>query len=565
MKCGLYGKNAMANSTRDTKAAELLEKMGQLRDVYIAQLPEKIRQIELLWKGLLAKWEGEAISNLHRQVHSLTGSGATFGVPELSASARQLEQLLKEIVATERPASEEQRVIIQAGIESLQHLAKEAAAQPHQAVMATMALSPEPRHVLSKRVLVIDADHAVGQELALQLSYFGYEVQVYTQLEAFRLAVKQHPDAIVLADICFPSDDLGGVHVVSAVQQERGQPLSVLFISSRDDVVARLEAARAGGLAYFTKPINFGDLIDKLDELTSAQPQEDFRVLIVDDSVSLAKYHAAILEQAGMVTRVINNPLEVMQPLLEFAPDLILMDVYMPECSGLELAKVIRQLEAFVSTPIVYLSAEKDLDKQSSAMSLGGDDFLVKPIQPQHLVASLSNRIERSRLLRSFMVRDSLTGLLNHTAIKDQLEREVARAKRMRTPLSFAMVDIDFFKTVNDTYGHPVGDRVIKSLSRLLKQRLRETDVVGRYGGEEFAVIMSGTDGHTAMNVLNEIRTDFSQLRHLSADREFSVTFSCGVAELANFVDATRIAEAADKALYEAKHAGRNQLALARK
>ncbi len=424
---------------------------------------------------------------------------------------------------------------------------------------------PVMDHVASKRVFIVDHDHAAGQELALQLGYFGYEVQIYTQLETFRLAIKQPTEVIVLADIVFPSDSLGGVHAIRAIQRERDMPVAVMFVSSRDDIVARLEAARAGGLAYFTKPVNLGDLVDKLDHLTSAQPQEDFRVLIVDDSVSLANYHAEILKQAGMATRVVNNPLEIMSPLLEFAPDLILMDVLMPECSGLELAKVIRQLEAFVSIPIVYLSAEKDLDKQSSAMSQGGDDFLLKPIQPQHLIASLTNRIERSRLLRSFMVRDSLTGLLNHTAIKDQLEREVARANRTRAPLSFAMVDIDFFKTVNDTYGHPIGDRVIKSLARLLKQRLRETDVVGRYGGEEFAVIMSGTDGHTAMKVLNEIRADFSHLRHLSADQEFLVTFSCGIAEIANFVDANRVAEAADKAMYEAKNAGRNQLVLAQK
>jgi diguanylate cyclase (GGDEF)-like protein len=106
---------------------------------------------------------------------------------------------------------------------------------------------------------------------------------------------------------------------------------------------------------------------------------------------------------------------------------------------------------------------------------------------------------------------------------------------------------------------------VIKSLARLLKQRLRETDVIGRYGGEEFAVIMSGTDGHTAMKVLNEIRLDFSRLHHLSDDTEFLVSFSCGIAEMAHFVDANKIAEAADKAMYEAKNAGRNQLALARK
>jgi len=348
---------------------------------------------------------------------------------------------------------------------------------------------------------------------------------------------------LVLMDIVFPEDSMGGVKAIREVQQGRDEPVPVMFISALDDVAARLEAVRVGGLAFFSKPVSIGVLVDRLDELTSTIPPQPYRVLIVDDSTSLADYHAALLGEVGMVVKVVDQPLEVMGPLREFSPDLILMDIYMPECSGLELAKVIRQLEAFVSIPIVFLSSEIDLDKQLSAMSLGGDDFLTKPIRPEHLISSVTSRIQRSRLLRSFMVRDSLTGLFNHSTIKDHLEWEVARAKREKTPLAYAMVDIDHFKQVNDIYGHPVGDRVIKSLSRLLKQRLRETDVIGRYGGEEFAVVMSNTDGHAAMKVLDEIRDAFSRLKHLADGREFSATFSCGIAEVALFEDAIKLAK----------------------
>jgi diguanylate cyclase (GGDEF)-like protein len=166
-------------------------------------------------------------------------------------------------------------------------------------------------------------------------------------------------------------------------------------------------------------------------------------------------------------------------------------------------------------------------------------------------------------MLRSFMVRDSLTGLLNHTAIKDQLDGEVAWAIREKKTLSFAMIDIDHFKKVNDTYGHSVGDRVIKSLSRLLKQRLRTSDLIGRYGGEEFAVVLVDDDKTTAMKVLDIIREDFSQLRHLANGKEFTVTFSCGIADVSQFPDASKLNDAADKALYKAKHAGRNRVMLA--
>jgi diguanylate cyclase (GGDEF)-like protein len=233
----------------------------------------------------------------------------------------------------------------------------------------------------------------------------------------------------------------------------------------------------------------------------------------------------------------------------------------MPQCSGIELAQVIRQQDPFVSIPIVFLSAEDDTDKQLIAMSGGGDDFLTKPISAHHLISAVIARAIRSRTLRSEMIEDSLTGLLNHTRILEQLDLEIVRSKRNASPLSFAMIDIDHFKTINDSHGHPVGDRVIKGLARLLKQRLRKMDSIGRYGGEEFAIIFPQTEGKELLNKLEEIRRGFSKLLHRSADPliEFSATFSIGLAQLTDTINTVdKMVQAADKALYMAKEQGRN-------
>ena len=160
-------------------------------------------------------------------------------------------------------------------------------------------------------------------------------------------------------------------------------------------------------------------------------------------------------------------------------------------------------------------------------------------------------------------LKDPLTGLSNRRHFKAVQERAIEVVARSGEPALLLMLDIDHFKKVNDTYGHPAGDRVIKSLSRMLKQRLRETDMVGRYGGEEFAVILSNTNGETAANVLDAIRKDFAQLRHLAEGKEFSATFSCGIADVSFFADSVKLCDAADRALYKAKHAGRNQVLLA--
>jgi diguanylate cyclase (GGDEF)-like protein len=542
-------------------SAVLQAKLKVLSESYATQLPEKLKQLEQALSQLpLVGWDERDFQNLLRLVHGLIGSGKTFGFASLSDVARTLEAYLRQLAQAKAVISKDQRKHIL----GLMHELHQAALHQDTSVTDQSGVIAVAQHIVSpRRIFVVEDEHELAEELKVQLGYFGYDVSVFNKLEDFRRAVQQTAEVIVLMDVTFPGDRLGGVKLMNEIQQGRDVPVPVVFLSAHDEFEMRLEAARAGSIAYLSKPVNIGSLIDKLDNLTSTKPLAPYRVMIVDDSVALTAYHTAVLEQAGMTVKAVNNPFNVIESLLEFAPDLILIDLYMPECNGTDLAKVIRQLDAFVSIPIVFLSAENDLDKQLFAMGLGGDDFLTKPIQPPHLISSVTSRIRRSLMLRSFMVRDSLTGLLNHTAIKDQLDGEVAWAIREKKPLSFAMVDIDHFKLVNDSYGHPVGDRVIKSLSRLLKQRLRTSDLVGRYGGEEFAVVLVNADGPTAMKVLDTIRDDFSQLRHLAEGKEFPVTFSCGIADVSHFPDATKLSDAADKALYKAKHAGRNQVMLA--
>jgi diguanylate cyclase (GGDEF)-like protein len=160
------------------------------------------------------------------------------------------------------------------------------------------------------------------------------------------------------------------------------------------------------------------------------------------------------------------------------------------------------------------------------------------------------------------MLNDGLTGLFNHVSIKTLLEAEVSRAQRQTKPLSFAMIDIDHFKVVNDTYGHPAGDRVLKNVARMLKKRLRKSDLIGRYGGEEFAIILPETDVETAEKILNDVRENFSRITQQNADDQFSCTLSAGLTQLIPGDSIDRVISAADTALYEAKEGGRNKVCI---
>ncbi len=568
---------------------DIYQKFEQLRQDYKQQLPSKVEQLEELWQTILKKITStEDWATMHCLTHRLVGSSATFGFHGLSETAHTLECCLKDIVDSGTTVTLEQQAIIQALLETVKLAAHNPFWEPHQKFLLTtnrnlacIAEKPiKPKEISSQiqsiparsqpsnaNVCLVSNDSELIQDLAAQLSFFGYRVHHFKCWEEFkvyagqcRLEDQDSVPAAIIADLALADKNSTGIEIISQIYQFSTHRPPVLFISTSDDLNTRLQAVRAGGVAYFTKPVDIGSLIDKLDTFTSLEDPEPGRILIVEDESILATYYAAFLQQAGMMTLVVTDPMQVMQPLVEFKPDLILMDMYMPGCSGLELAAVIRQQDAYVSIPIVFLSIETDVEQQLAAINLGGDEFLTKPIDPTHLVSEVKSRVERSRILSSFMVKDSLTGLLNHTKIKEQLYLEVARAQRQQIPLAFAMIDIDHFKSINDAFGHLIGDRVIRSLARLLQQRLRKTDIIGRYGGEEFAIIFPNTSAFDATRVLEEIRTGFSQVRQQANEHEFSVTFSGGVAGFPDYKDPNSLNEAADQMLYQAKRSGRNQV-----
>ena len=406
---------------------------------------------------------------------------------------------------------------------------------------------------------------AVSPELTLklteQLGHFGIENQVIQNEAQFHSLVELYTPCALIIDIDFGGESKG-LTLMEQFSQNHDKSFPKIFISHQDSapLEQRLMASRAGSVHFFVKPAA-PQLIRAVERYYGSHTEEPYKVLIVDDSRSQALYCEKALNNAGMTTHVITDPMEVLLSIESFQPEIIVMDMYMPGCTGTELASVIRQQPEYIRIPILFLSGEEDKKKQLDAMSQGGDDFLTKPVDPNHLATTVQNRGQRARVLNALIVRDSLTGLYNHTHILDRLSQACRLAADDKTSLCFAMVDIDFFKKVNDNYGHPVGDKVISALSLFLKQRLRKSDSIGRYGGEEFAVILPNTTGDDALHFMNDIREVFSQLEHTAGDTEFKVSFSCGICSFTG--DNTDfIIEQADEALYAAKKQGRNNVQL---
>jgi diguanylate cyclase (GGDEF)-like protein len=545
------------------------KKLSALADGFLSRLPERMGIISDLVDRLSRENEnGEIVADLHMNLHKLSGSAATFGYGGISDLAKQMEKIVADIsegrVAFD--ASMKRHLIdshqgLRLGVERIQDDSqKDTPGEQVKPLVDQEEYEYSAKHLL----FVCEPDTTLNEDLEEQLGFYGFSIESVCSFSALQNLVQENPKQILLVDSNLLKSNEENPHRFGELKRIYSPYLFIIYLSEYNDFETRLKAVRAGGDAFFFYPVDVGRLIDKIDVMMNKDDFDPYHILIVDDDPDQVSFNALLLQQAGMITSVARDPKQVIKVLVESKPELILMDMYMPGCSGVELASVIRQQEAFVSIPIVFLSVETDTEKQIDALRMGADDFLTKPIKGEHLIASIKNRAERTRSLRYLMERDSLTGLLNHSNVKEQLSRELMRSNRAGSQVCFAMIDVDHFKKVNDTYGHLTGDRVLKGLARLLQERVRSTDIIGRYGGEEFAVILINTSLSNAKKIMDEIRENFSQIKQQSDKEEFFVTFSCGIAGFPDFADPARLNDAADKALYQAKETGRNRVLIAR-
>ena len=523
----------------------------RLKHHFAQRVTHQAHQILEIWQRLQTQeWSPSGLAEFSEANGRLQRFAERFEQPEHRELAQATDEVLQQIADNRGRLSSP---LISNLNQLMQRLSRTGLRQGDQ--LAHVALPP-----LRKPVYILLQDLERAQRLTTQLEFFELHAVALSSPTAFyRAMAERHPAAIVMeVDFAGPNQ---GLALAAEVQVGLEQKLPLLFFSQHEtDTPTRLAAVRAGGQAFLTGTLEVSSLMEKIEVLTCVAHYDPYKVLIIDDSRAQALHTERLLNTAGIITRTLTNPIQTMAELADFQPDLIILDMYMPSCVGTELAKVIRHNDRYVSVPIIYLSAEDDMDKQLDAMSEGGDDFLTKPIQPRHLITTVRNRAARARHLKARMVRDSLTGLYNHTHILQLLEDCTFRARRENRPLSFAMLDLDHFKRVNDCYGHPMGDRVIKSLALYLKQRLRKTDFIGRYGGEEFAIVMPDTDLESALQILNLIRERFCEIQYPAQPTDLCCSFSAGVVQLHSDSDNLKMASQADEALYFAKNNGRNQV-----
>lgn len=548
-------------SNTKTPAQELQKHLQQLSDAFALRLQEDLpalgQDAEQLLNAAEPQEQLRCLQTIREQLHKLAGAAGTFGFSRLGQRARELEQEAEHWLTT----LQQEQQSLQDFSQSLQQLANQVYQPEPEPSPAPASASPSKAPQRERRIYILEDQYAVGETMRLTLNNFGYQAEHFTRIAELDHALQQQrPDALIL-DVNLPDENVTGLAYAASLQERLDEPLPLLVTTTQDDFATHLEAVRVGAMGFFTKPVDIPQLENRLERCFAQQQGEPYRVLIIDDDRELASRFSLILRGANMLVEMQHDPAEIFTHMRNFNPEVILLDVNMPNCTGPELAQIIRMYDDWLRVPIIYLSAETDINRQMNALIKAGDDFVTKPISDNALVAAVFSRAQRARLLSNALSRDSLTGLLKHADIKEQAAVELERAQRSGKPASVAMLDIDFFKKVNDSHGHAAGDNVIRALANLLRQRLRRIDSLGRYGGEEFLVVLPDCTAEQALRVLDEIRQRFAELKFIAAGSEFSVTLSAGIASTeAAPLSASELLEKADQALYAAKHGGRNQV-----
>ncbi|MAZ04937.1 diguanylate cyclase [Marinobacter sp. SS8-8] len=542
--------------------------LAVLRQKFLDRARGDIKNLQALAKKMRnGEISADGLIYCYQSLHRLSGSAGTFGLPELGEAAKILEKQLKVQAEglDDAPDTTGQRVGVPEGladgIDTLSELL-EVKSQGIESEHFYDEGSPafKGSQGIQVSILLVDTGSQSLAILAQEMASYGFLFRRLNGGDPKSLGNEFRETQGAAVILCRDS-------ALSDVISARSQSLTkntlrqmpVICLGGDDSFQNRYRVARGGALAFFPEPVDIPELAQRIESLAielSANVQG--RVLIVEDDVELAEHYCLVLQSAGIETQSLSDPLYLISHLSAFEPDIVLMDVQVGGYSGVTLARLIRFEPRWLSLPIIYLSSEDDRDNQLDALSKGADEFLMKPVSYDYLIRSVCIRCYRARQLSELMNRDSLTGLLKHSLIKQEVERELARCRRNGHRSCVVMLDLDHFKVVNDTWGHSQGDIVIRTLANLLRNRLRETDMIGRYGGEEFLVVLPQCSVSAATDLIQGISESFSELSFVSGEGRFNVTLSAGIAAINDFIGGDDALEAADQALYQRKRNGRN-------
>ncbi|MGV6852628.1 MAG: EAL domain-containing protein [bacterium] len=392
-------------------------------------------------------------------------------------------------------------------------------------------VSPVKGAESASRIYILKGESQDLVEFVGLLDSSRYQLEEIHDLdEMLELITALVPDAIIVdSDFLAQIEQLG--EVVRKIRSSQNISLPFIAFSESKEITDRLTAMRAGTNAYFVHPVDVTMVKEQLDGLLQSGMDDPYRILIVDDDRSQAKFAESILEKSGMQPSVVLNALEVLDEMEKTEPDLVLMDLYMPECNGMELTAMIREREQFLSTPIVFLSGEQDEDKQFDALNMGGDDFLAKPIRPKHLIAAVQNRVRRARAQAQKIVakrptQDMVTGLFQRAELFDRLNAAIAGEDKSKAALMILRLESP--ATIRNQIGYQSFESLLNSIGATVTQSLDSSSVVARFGENSLGILLPETNRQELEETCQLLIDEVSQQMYEIDDHTLKVGLMVG-------------------------------------
>lgn len=484
-------------------------------DAFVRQLPKRIAAIEDIWARLATgSWDAAQFEALYERIGEISETSKALSLFQLNESAFSLEVYLSSFVGSDITPNTHRLDAIAGLLRTLKTAANATAAAPAQRGTSDGA-----------RVFVLGDPGGLSAGLSDALRRVGCDVEHFSDIEDLLGRLDAQPPKVIVADTVM----LPRMHALSAelvrLRSQMSIEIPLLFISESSALQLRVDAIRAGGDGYYVAPLDNDAVAAQIRDMAAPGEAEPYRVLLVEDDPTQAEFAAAILQKSGIEVLQVFEPAKVIERLRAFRPDLILMDIYMPDVNGIELTTVIRDHKEFVAIPIVFLSGEQNSDKQLDALSVGGDDFIAKPIRPKHLLGIVETRIRRARQLLDATGQrakhDPVTGLLAAQHFLDRVARLVADETR-DVQAGVIVVRPDGLDALREKIGVGGIDHLLSELGTLIAGELRDLDLAARLDDDSMGLLVRrDSDGaiiETAETLLGRIAAhSFSDRLHSTA------------------------------------------------
>lgn len=289
------------------------------------------------------------------------------------------------------------------------------------------------------------------------------------------------------------------------------------------------------------------------------------KILLVEHNINNTKLLKEVLLNEGYTVHTTDNGLDVLDLAIKIRPDIILLDINMPGLDGFEVCKLLKKSYEVNDIPVIMVTAKYTSSYVKKALELGAFDYIKKPFDEEEIIARTNSALRfkfQQDKLKEMAMKDSLTGLYNHGLLIELFEKEFSRHNRMKKNISFVMIDIDNFKGINDNFGHLTGDMVLREVSNIILKSIRIGDIAGRYGGEEFSIVLCDVDKEKSFSICERIRENIENFNFSTDDKSIDVTVSIGICfkNIEDNISSTEMIKRADFALYKAKKNGRNKL-----